>query len=91
MLQKEVKDYQNEQIEQVQIAFRVYDPNGEKTDKQGKKYFGYEEDFDEWIPLKSARLAPHHQHTDDSVENLTIAAQNANPAAKNNKADEVSK
>ena len=56
-------------------------PNGDKTDKQGNKYFGWEEEFDEWMPERSARIAPYQKYTTDSLEHQTSAAQNSNPSA----------
>ena len=51
-------------------------PDGDKTDKQGNKYFGWEEEYDEWMPARSARIAPYQKYTTDSLENQTSAAQN---------------
>lgn len=33
------------------IAYRVNHPMGDKKDKDGNKYFGWEPTYDEWIPL----------------------------------------
>lgn len=63
-------------------------PDGDKTDKQGNKYFGWEEEFDEWMPARSARIAPYQKYTTDSLENQTSAAQNANPSS-NKTTDDV--
>ncbi len=76
-----MKEFQGEQLKQVQIAFRVPHPDGDKTDKAGNKYFGWEEYYDEWMTERSARIAPYQKHTTDSLENQTSAAQNANPSA----------
>lgn len=56
-------------------------PDGDKTDKAGNKYFGWEEDYDEWMPERSSRIAPYQKHTTDALEHQTSAAQNANPSA----------
>lgn len=40
----------------VHIAFRLNHPDGDKTDSQGNKFFGWEEAWDEWLPLYSARV-----------------------------------
>lgn len=82
----EVREFQGEKLDQVEIAFRVPHPNGDKTDKQGNKYFGWEEDYDEWMPARSARIAPYQKYTTDALENQTSAAQNSAPAS--NKASE---
>lgn len=81
ILAREVKEYQGEQLKQVQIAFRVPHPDGDKTDKAGNKYFGWEEYYDEWMTERSARIAPYQKHTTETLENQTSAAQNANPSA----------
>lgn len=81
ILAREVKVYQSEPLDQVQIAFRVEHPSGDKTDKAGNKYFGWEEEYDEWMPERSARIAPYQKYTTEGLENQTSAAQNANPGA----------
>lgn len=81
ILEKQVKEFQGEQLKQVLIAFRVPHPNGDKTDKAGNKYFGWEEEYDEWMTERSSRIAQYQKHTTDSLENQTTAAQNANPSA----------
>ena len=71
---REVREFQGEKLDHVEIAFRVPHPNGDKTDKQGNKYFGWEEEFDEWMPERSARIAPYQKYTTDALENQTSAA-----------------
>jgi hypothetical protein len=38
------------------IGFRTFDPEGNKEDNEGNRYFGWSETFDEWIPAYSPRL-----------------------------------
>ena len=45
------------------IGFRVYNPNGAKTDDEGKKFDGWSQRFDEWVPLWSPKVAKLHSHT----------------------------
>lgn len=52
------REYKNEKIKMVKIAFRVNHPMGDKKDSDGNKYFGWEPSFDEWIPLYSAKIRP---------------------------------
>jgi hypothetical protein len=53
----------------IQIAFRVSHSDGDKKDEQGNPFFGWDKDYDEWLPLYSARVAPYQLHTQDSFEN----------------------
>lgn len=59
IMDKKVRPFQGEQLDHVEVAFRVPHPNGDKTDKNGNKYFGWEEVYDEWMPECSARIAPY--------------------------------
>lgn len=38
------------------VGFRTLDPNGNKEDNQHRRYFGWSESFDEFIPAYSPRL-----------------------------------
>jgi len=79
---REVRDFQGESLMHAQIAFRVPHPDGDKVDKEGTRYMGWEECYDEWMTERSARLAPYQKHTTEALENQTSAAQNgANAAA----------
>ena len=60
----------------IHIALRVEHPDGDKKDEGGVPFFGWNKDFDEWMPLYSARVAPFQQHTNDSFLNQTSLAQN---------------
>ena len=88
IMDKKVRPFQGEQLAHVEVAFRVPHPNGDKTDKKGYKYFGWEEEYDEWMPEWSARIAPYQTHTTDSLENQTQAAQIAVPTSTANKQSE---
>lgn len=69
-------------IPMVQIAFRIYHPEGDKSDKAGRKFFGWEEAYDEWFPLYSARIDKHNTHTSENIDHMTEAAQNKNSTTK---------
>ena len=60
----------------IHIALRVSHPEGDKKAEDGSPFFGWNKDFDEWMPLYSARVAPFKKHTTDSYENQTSLAQN---------------
>ena len=66
----------------VNIAFRIYHPDGDKKDKNGEKFFGWDETFDEWFPLYSSRIAKFNTHTGDNVDHMTTASQNKNTTEK---------
>jgi hypothetical protein len=51
----------------VYVAFRVHHPEGDKTDELGVRFFGWDEKFDEWLPLSSARIAKYQTYTDDQL------------------------
>lgn len=53
----------------VKIAFRMNHPDGDCTDTQGNKFYGWNDTFDEWINLYSARIAPYKQHTGEGFAN----------------------
>lgn len=40
-----------------EIAFRVDHPEGDKEDEKGNKFYGWDDKFDEWVPIYSAKLA----------------------------------
>jgi hypothetical protein len=40
----------------IKIALRVMHPEGDKKDGQGNSFYGWDESFDEWMPLYTARL-----------------------------------
>ena len=52
----ETREVEGADMKMVQIAFRLNHPDGDKTDSQGNKFFGWEEAWDEWLPLYSARV-----------------------------------
>lgn len=58
------------------IGYRVNDPNGDKIDDQGNKFFGWEDKYDDWVPLYSSCLVKYQTHTDGSFKDQTSAAQN---------------
>jgi hypothetical protein len=41
----------------VKIAFRVDHAEGDKKDENGHSFFGWDKEYDEWMPLYSARLS----------------------------------
>jgi hypothetical protein len=45
------------------MGFRLYTPDGSKTDDEGKKFDGWSSRFDEWVPLWSPKIAKLHSHT----------------------------
>lgn len=66
-------------IKLANIAYRVYQEKGSKSDERGA-YDGYSNRYDEWIPLYSPRIQPFHTKTqrtfyedvdiDDELDNL---------------------
>ena len=38
------------------VGFRTYSPDGKREDNNKKKYFGWSETFDVWIPAYSPRI-----------------------------------
>ena len=81
ILNAEDREVNGTKVPMVMIAFRIWHEKGDKTDKQGNKYSGWEEEFDEWITLRSPRITAYQKHTTDSLVNQTAEAQNANPLA----------
>ena len=53
----------------VKIAIHMNHPDSDCTDMQGNKFYGWNDIFDEWINLYSARIAPHKQHTGEGFAN----------------------
>jgi len=70
-----------------QIAFRISHPEGDKTDAAGNRFFGWDDQCDEWLPLYSARIQRYQKHTGDGLEDQTSAAQNSGSTTKNVVAD----
>ena len=90
VLAVEQREYQKEMIDMVQIAFRISHPDGDKKDQDGTNFFGWDKEYDEWVPLFSARLASFKEHT-EGFENQTSSAQNTNStknAAPDTKVDD---
>ena len=54
-------------LPQAFVAYRVPDEKGDKTDKDGKKFFGWDETFDEWITLYSPVMAPYQKYSDKNL------------------------
>ncbi|CDW89068.1 ubiquitin carboxyl-terminal hydrolase family protein [Stylonychia lemnae] len=50
-----VKD-EDREVHRLRIGFRIYHPEGSKTDDDQRKYFGWSEKFDETIPAYSPRI-----------------------------------
>lgn len=82
VIASETREHQLTEIPMVQIAFRIYHPEGDKKDKNGEKFFGWEESYDEWFPLYSARLNRFNTHTSENIDYMTEAAQNKNSTTK---------
>ena len=76
-----MREFQKAQIKMANVAFRVTHPEGDQTDKEGNKYFGWDSNFDEWIPVFSARIAKYQTHTGDDLRHQSQNYQNANPKA----------
>lgn len=38
------------------VGFRVYCPEGDCEDLEGRRYFGLDEAMDEWIPMNSPKI-----------------------------------
>ena len=68
----------------VNVAWRVYHPDGDKKDGDNKTFFGWDETFDEWIPLQSAIIAPLHTHSSQTMENMTNESQTKKPSVDSN-------
>ena len=63
------------------IAYRVPDEKGDKTDKDGQKFFGWEDSFDEWITLYSPLIAEYQKFSDPNLQKQSMASQNAIPGS----------
>ena len=50
------KDEGGREVLRLRVGFRIYHPEGNKTDDDGKKYSGWSEKFDETIPAYSPRI-----------------------------------
>lgn len=46
----------------VLLGFRVFTPDGAKTDEEGRKFDGWSSRFDEWLPLWSPKVAKVYSH-----------------------------
>lgn len=53
----------------VHVALRVEHQDGDKKDEEEKPFYGWGKEFDEWMPLYSARIAQFQEHTSQSFEN----------------------
>ena len=70
----ETREFQDELIPMAHIGFRIYENNGDKVDDKGNKFFGWEQTFDEWIPLYSARITEYSKFTQGELD--SVAAEN---------------
>ena len=68
ILQKKNRHYQGSDIDMVYIAYRVNHPDGDSVDTEGNKYFGWEPEYDDWVPLQSARLSKYQSMSDPSFK-----------------------
>lgn len=55
VLETKVED----EVKVVKACFRVYLPNGSKTDEHGKTYEGWSSNYDAWIPAHSIKIQPY--------------------------------
>lgn len=46
-------------VKLVKACFRVYLPNGSKTDENGRAYEGWSSSYDAWIPAHSIKIQPY--------------------------------
>lgn len=77
VLQIQQREYQGTKLEMAYIGYRVNHPDGDKTDDDGNKFFGWEDKYDDWVPVFSACLHPYNSHTDGTFKDQTSAAQNS--------------
>lgn len=56
IVDKEVRTYGDKDVLFLKVGFRKYDERGTKTDLYSKKFFGWSESFDEWLPAYSPRI-----------------------------------
>lgn len=85
VMQIQEREFQGAKLEMAYIGYRVLHPDGDKTDDQGNKFYGWEDKYDDWVPLYSACLARYRTYTDGSFRDQTSAAQNSqNTAQKKN-------
>lgn len=47
------KNREGDDVKEALIAFRIYDEDGSKLDDDDRKFFGWSEKYDEWIPVTS--------------------------------------
>ena len=58
ILNTEDREVNGTKVPMVFVAFRIWHDKGDKVDANGNKYSGWEELYDEWITLRSPRIAP---------------------------------
>ena len=58
VLKLETRQVDGQMIPSAFIAYRVPDEKGDKTDKDGKKFFGWDDMYDEWLTLHCPLIAP---------------------------------
>jgi hypothetical protein len=46
-------------VPMVNVGFRRYHENGTREDLRGKKFYGWGERFDEWLPAYTSRIQPN--------------------------------
>ena len=56
VLARETRDIEGREVPFIRLALRVLHPEGDKTDKDGNKFFGWEEEHDEWFQLYTTRI-----------------------------------
>jgi hypothetical protein len=46
-------------VKKVKVCFRVYLPNGSKSDDDGKTFEGWSANYDTWFPAHSIKIQPY--------------------------------
>lgn len=46
------------EVKQIFVGYRVYDENGDKTDTEGRRFFGWSSRYDEWLSVTNPRVQP---------------------------------
>ena len=47
------KNPDGEDVKEALVAFRIYDDEGSKVDEDNRRFFGWSEKYDDWIPVTS--------------------------------------
>ena len=67
------KNSDGEDIKEALVAFRIYDDEGSKTDEENRRFFGWSEKYDDWIPVTSILIqrykSMHQQYIKVEAQN----------------------